>query len=40
VRYPQDRQWLLDGRGEVFMHNYGQTQSICSPEELSVALQK
>ncbi len=40
VRYPQDRQWLLDGRGEVFIDNYGQTQSICSPEELSIALQK
>ncbi|KDD69956.1 toluene tolerance protein [Pseudomonas mandelii PD30] len=40
VRYPQDRQWLLDGHGEVFMHHYGQTQSICSPEELSLALQK
>jgi hypothetical protein len=40
VRYPQDRLWLLDGRGEVFMENYGQTQSTCSPEELSIALQK
>ncbi|MNG28346.1 hypothetical protein D3C84_1135960 [compost metagenome] len=40
VRYPQDRQWLLDRRGEVFMQHYAQTQSICSPEELSSALEK
>ena len=40
VRYPQDRQWLLDRHGEVFMHNYGRTQSICTPEELNSALQK
>ncbi|VVM97956.1 BUD32 family EKC/KEOPS complex subunit [Pseudomonas fluorescens] len=40
VRYPQDRQWLLNDRGEVFMHNYGQTQNVCSAEELGIALQK
>jgi tRNA A-37 threonylcarbamoyl transferase component Bud32 len=40
VRYPQDRQWLLDRQGEVFMQNYGRTQSICTPEELNSALQK
>ncbi|MGY2259021.1 toluene tolerance protein [Pseudomonas sp. SDO55104_S430] len=40
VRYPQDRQWLLDRNGELFMQNYGRTQSICSPEELNSALQK
>ena len=40
VRYPQDRQWLLDDHGEVFMHNYGQTQNVCSAEELGIALQK
>lgn len=40
VRYPQDRQWLLDRHGEVFMQNYGRTQNICSPEELNSALRK
>ncbi|HEF4760330.1 TPA: toluene tolerance protein [Pseudomonas putida] len=40
VRYPQDRQWLLDAQGKVFMQHYGQTQTTCSPEELNRALQK
>ncbi|WP_433738370.1 toluene tolerance protein [Pseudomonas putida] len=40
VRYPQDRQWLLDAQGKVFMQHYGQTQTTCSPEELNRVLQK
>lgn len=40
VRYPQDRQWLLDAQGEVFMQHYGQTQTTCSPKELNRVLQK
>jgi tRNA A-37 threonylcarbamoyl transferase component Bud32 len=40
LRYTEDRQWLLEQNGNVFVEHYVKSQTTCSMQELSVQLQK
>lgn len=40
LRYKQDREWLLDNHGGVFIEHYAAAQSTCSISELNTELHK
>ncbi|WP_421548882.1 toluene tolerance protein [Pseudomonas sp. QD4] len=40
LRYKQDREWLLDNHGGVFIEHYAAAQSTCSINELNTELHK
>lgn len=40
LRYPEDRQWLLQEQGQAFIQQYAATQQVCSAAELHASLHK
>lgn len=40
LRYPEDRQWLLQEQGQAFIQHYAAAQEVCSATELNASLHK